>query len=51
MVAWIIKNILKKADVTIRLNGDDLTVTVKLGNSVLLHKTFDILKDGIKNEV
>lgn len=48
MIKWIIKNVLKKLDIKARINGDDLTITIKLGETTLWNHTFDILQDGIK---
>lgn len=47
MIKLFLRQLLKKCDVTIRLNGDDLTVTIKIGDATLWQKTFDLLKDGV----
>ena len=47
IVAMIGKAILKMAGIYVILEGDDLTITIKLKGAILMEKTFDLLKDGI----
>lgn len=46
-VRMLLKKMLKSCNVSIILQGDDLTVSITLGGIDVFSKTFDLLKDGI----
>lgn len=48
MVKVILKKLLKNSIVTVRLNGDDLSVGIYYKSVNIWQHTFDLMKDGIQ---
>jgi hypothetical protein len=45
---WLVKSLLKRSTFRVIVHGDDVSIEIKYGDTTVLEKKFDLLKDGFQ---